>query len=606
VSYLVGDLFEATATWVGRASEDVREADLRARARGPHPVAVLPHTWQEAARRYLAALAAAAALWGRAGAGGLPYPLGAVDGFLVLQYLTAGPPLRVATGPAALPEDAAAHAWVGLLAREDAAALAEAHTALAGGAPAPAAAAASARLLRCVLLQLTRVRLSRGGDARLLCFQGQNAASAAKSARPLDLRGVGARVDAGAYAALPRPLEAFAADVRHVCDLHQAAANRAHTAFAAEAADKGAAEVAALVAAALDAALEEVGRVGGEAYVRVHAPPAAAAEAAPDAAEAAPDGAEAAGAAAAEGRHEDDAAARGALDLGRPFAPWAGCCVTCWGDEDAERLLTCQGCGCACHCYCADPQRDEPPQQGGWRCGPCAAAAGASGAADEGADRVQFARNSGAEALWALSQELASREWAEWAPARRADLLAALCALTADSLPVHDVLLNEEDQGRELRKALLAKRADLKQRQHEEAERAAAAAAGAATGAPAAAAAEGAPPEEPRHAPRRGRDPAAETEALKQRISKLEADLADIPPARLDPLGLDRHHNRYWALPAGALCGGRGDNPAAVLVERCRPAGDDRPAEPGWQVGLYSSAEQVDALVAWLNVKGKR
>ena len=93
----------------------------------------------------------------------------------------------------------------------------------------------------------------RDWHGRTLCFAGQEAAAAAKAGRPLDLRCVGARIDAGTrccegaqaaqplvpnaethtpfssppcapagvYNALPDPLTAFAADVKYVCSLYQ-------------------------------------------------------------------------------------------------------------------------------------------------------------------------------------------------------------------------------------------------------------------------------------------------------------------------------------------------------------------------------------------------
>ena len=122
---------------------------------------------------------------------------------------------------------------------------------------------------------------------------------------------------------------------------------------------------------------------------------------------------------------------------------------------------------------------------------------------------------------------------------------------------------------------------------------------------------------EPRLTSRRARDVASEAESLFQRISQLEHDVERFEPQRLDPLGMDRHYNQYWFLPAAAL---QGDplGPGAVLVERYRrdasigkEAQSDgtlewSPAEGDWQIGLYKGVESLTVLISWLNTKGVR
>jgi hypothetical protein len=113
---------------------------------------------------------------------------------------------------------------------------------------------------------------------------------------------------------------------------------------------------------------------------------------------------------------------------------------------------------------------------------------------------------------------------------------------------------------------------------------------------------------------RRGRDPAAEMEALVAKISKFEYEAAQFASQRLEPLGLDRLWRRYWLLPAAALGGGARD---AVLVERPRrdPSVDGPPGGfadggagtvPAWEVGVYRSAAELAALLSWFNPKGAR
>jgi hypothetical protein len=103
-------------------------------------------------------------------------------------------------------------------------------------------------------------------------------------------------------------------------------------------------------------------------------------------------------------------------------------------------------------------------------------------------------------------------------------------------------------------------------------------------------------------------------EALVAKISKLEYEAAQFASQRLEPLGLDRLWRRYWLLPAAALGGGARD---AVLVERPRrdPGVDGPPggfadggagAGPAWEVGVYRTAAELAALLAWVNPKGAR
>jgi hypothetical protein len=105
---------------------------------------------------------------------------------------------------------------------------------------------------------------------------------------------------------------------------------------------------------------------------------------------------------------------------------------------------------------------------------------------------------------------------------------------------------------------------------------------------------------------------------------------------RLEPVGLDRHYNRYWLLPAAAAAADpayvSADAPPLLVIERhsldsIRPAsleaadaallaggsgsGSGAPAAPaapaaGWQVGVYTSILQLQQLAQWLNPKGSR
>lgn len=625
VDFLITALFTKTAANIAEASADVTEKDICAKP--PHPVPIGPDTWQEAARRYLAIVADTAACEAKLGENGLPYPSEHFEDFLIVQYLLAGPPTALARGWGALPKGSSTHAWLGAVATDDAAALAAAGP-IEGPTPRSAPEVdESIRLQRCILRQLATVKGERGRHGRVLCFQGHGAGAATKIGRSLDLRYVGARVDAGVYAAAADPLVAFAADVAFVVELHQAAAAKGKrlSGFYDANKDKGVEEVGAMVMTKLETALEEVARVGGAAYLAEHAPPilqqqeeaaAANANAAMTEGEVKPEeegvAVKSEVTSGSDDEIDDLPDSDAVHDLKRPFAPWDGCAV-CWDDEDDERLLLCSKCGAPYHTYCLDPPLDDVPE-GEWLCPGCAPTPAT-------APKPKFPLGSGGEKIWEMAQLLGSVEYSQWDVSQRAALLSMLCMLVADSPPLRDRLVGEENAQKDMRKELHAKRTELKQKQQEEAadkrpQPAAEGDNGAATAAePAAAAA--AESAEPRMTSRRTRDAVSEIETLVQRISQLEHDVDKFEPQRLDPLGMDRHYNRYWFLPAAAL-GGDPLGPGAVLIERYlgdpmvgkeihnkKPL-EQSPAEGEWQVGVYKGVESLNTLISWLNTRGLR
>lgn len=434
---------------------------------------------------------------------------------------------------------------------------------------------------------------------------GHAAAAATKHGRSLDLRYVGARVDAGVYAAAPDPLAAFVADVRFVLELHAAAASKRQSGFADLTKDKGVDEVCAMVSSKLDAILDEVAASGAEAYLAAHAPPVTQpviawreARAAAQKAAAEPGADAEALLAGYESENEPIPVSDPVNDLGRPFAPWEGCGV-CWDDVDDARMLMCSKCSAPFHTYCLDPPVAEIPEED-WLCPGCGP--------QPAAPAPRFPVGSGAQAVWDMAQRLASGDYGSWDVGQRAALLRLLCMLVADSPQLRDLLVGEEKDAADKRKELHARQKELKNKQAEEA--AAAAAPPAAEGDAAPADAEAQPA-----ATRRSReDAAADIQSLVERISALEAEVAATTPhaPRLEPLGFDRHWNRYWALPAEAL----GDDPlgpGAVVVERSRLDGAGAPGwspaqgPPGeWEVGMYVGTDALNALIGWLNPKGER
>lgn len=552
LDFLISDLFEEAVHQVHKKSYDIRGNDLKPHAKAQHPLVLKYETWTEVARRYLTILATTSALHAKEGGSGAAYPLSRMEPWLVLQYLTAGPPTKLENhGISAAPRNAA----MSLTAVSDADALVEAEKHLMdrdvlmyNG--------TITRLLRCVLSEIANLKADRGRHGRVLCFGGAAAAAALKWGRPLDLRCIAARVDAGLYSCLPEPLEAFAADIRYVCELYNAAAAKASSDFANEHMDKGVPELAAMATSRLEAALTEISQLGQEEYLNLRLGKKQ---------EAAEQAAASAGISASDP----------VRDLSRPFAPWTGCTM-CWSEDDNHKLISCSACDCEWHLYCLSPPLDEFPI-GTWTCPRC------SEVVDKSC-QIRFAKNSGGEKAWHLAEQLSQKEYCLWTPSERAELLSMLCSLVAESHPLHEVLADEEEALKEKRKEVNTLRQEQKKRQSE----AAAASMGAYSQA------ELAP------APRSVRDE-MEMENIVKQISKLEHEMSRMPPSRLEPAGLDRQWNRYWEVSGAAFKCEAAEPPPLLVVERSSsaPGGD-------WHVGCYSTVEQIDALLAWLNKKGVR
>ncbi|KAL4450242.1 hypothetical protein ABPG77_010911 [Micractinium sp. CCAP 211/92] len=688
VDFLVTGLFEGTAQAIIGANSDVSMADLRGGGKhAHHPLTIKKETWQEAARRYLTVLATSAMTQAKdTGAAGATQPLLVMDPWVILQYLTAGPPPSLTQGAAALPRAASKTSGHCLIERADAEAVAAAEKSFAavGGADlGTEAVAAQQRLLRCVLKDVIQASKMKKGDGRVLSYGGQAAAAAAKWGRPLDLRGIAARIDAGVYTALPDPLAAFAADVRYAAQLVQAGCNKQNSLYAQEYLDKSAPELSALAVSKLESALREIAVTGAADYIAQHAPVpgqrrTSAARPTPEPASQAGDAlgavreesAEPASQPAGEGG-EDGTPGAGAVgeqraagqrqltdsvrDLDRPFAPfkevgsWRGC-VVCWSDDDPARLLPCDSCDCQWHSYCLEPPLEElPAQTEPFLCPRCQKLQGPGARCGGRPLTVEFARASGGETAWRLAQLLATTDYSDWSVADRCTLLRLLCSLSAESAALHDTLHGDEEEVREKRKEIQQMRAEVKKMQAEMAAQQQAAAAatappsaaptGAAAGGepgappPAGAASPGAalPPLPPQRSTRRAPDLNAEVERMVEKISYLENLISQKGPVRLEPIGLDRHYNRYWLLPAAATASDPAnppppEAPPLLVIERhsldslvppsvaaaaAAVMGSEAPAagssgEPGWQVGLYNSILHLQQLAQWLNPKGAR
>lgn len=589
VRFLVNDLFQRAAHHIAEENDDVREVDLRPPGKSSPPIPVDPDTWQEAARRYLATMADAAAVWARERVGHLPIslPMAALDPFLVLQYLTAGPPIELGRGIGGLPEAACDHAWHGIQDRDHAAA----HSAALSALYQPPPDVETIQLQRCLMQQLCNIKGERGRHSRLLYWHGLSAAAAQRSGLPLDLRTIAARVDAGIYARSADPLDALTSDITYAVNLHQSAAAKASSAFAAEYADKGVAEVGAMILSKLERLLDIIKAKGAQGFIEENRVPPP-----------------------IDGNDTNQRSSDAVMDLRHPFCP-SDACLGCWDDKDPVRLVQCSDCGIKMHLYCLETPPsvlEAPPDGEGWRCSHCSIA-------PEPVTAVFFAKGSEGETIWKAAEHLRDQNWASWAPAERVALLRILCALVAESPALRERLMKEEEDQKNMRKELQTKRNELKQRQQmlaEETGKADEPESNAAVDGTAAATGLPAKPHdnraENRPLSRAARELGTECESLIEQISRLEHDIEQFKPARLEPLGLDRHWNKYWLLPAAAL--GK-EGASAIVVEYASKDGEALTSENNSngaksrespRVALYYGPKLVAELISWLNPRGVR
>ncbi|KAK9824700.1 hypothetical protein WJX72_012482 [[Myrmecia] bisecta] len=663
---LVSEAVEAALDLTAEANPDVKRRDLG----GAFPP-VREDCWTEVTRRYLDLCGASRMVASSEASGGLDTALGTLVGSAPLAVLGPAVTLQtLMTGPrggdprsglAGLPLGASRSAPDAIMVRQDAASLAAAEQLLreAGGPAAAAEAAAQTRTKKACrhilwdLFNLLGPKDHTGAKAtcRTLCYEGNAAAAAARTARPLDLMTVAARVDQGVYSRMDDGLAAFASDVRGVCETMRAACRRANSPFAARMAERRASEMADLLEATLDSLVDKHG--SGSAGNTKTAGRTAHELANGDSKEEGGEPAAAAnGLAGVPGQERSSAVD----DVSRPFQPVEGCCM-CWANEDPHRILLCDGCDAGYHIYCLDPPLGEIPA-GEWYCPACARERQLHQKLPFAHRHVDLAEDD----CWTAAQQLGQHTAAELGPACLVAILSLLAGLASCTAATRQHLLSQEEKRKELRKELVELRVRLKreenERLNEERERLAAAHQ-AAKPAGEAAAGPGPVPEPSAAvaAKQGGREGAAGGKAAKGTKRKAGGEAGEegegqaerkprtrgaggegeqlVPEVALarmeelvlqiqrlvgrrEPLGYDRHWNRYWLLGSPA-------SPIGSVFVEARPGGkapqDDCPpssAEGSQTVatssaaatasawGCYQTVAQLEQLIEFLNVRGAR
>ncbi|BDA49369.1 probable lysine-specific demethylase 5A at C-terminar half [Coccomyxa sp. Obi] len=648
-------------------AQDMDPDLLKVNLSGAQP-SIREDTWPEVARRLFLLAGAAALVAAGDGSGGLDIALGPLLGSsplsvlgpsMIFPGLVAGPSTTdPRLTPAALPLGACIKAPEAILARHDGQARAAAARRLADASAESKANADGdiiaadpegiTRTCRRILLQMTLVKGSKDASGEqssgtVLCFEGASTAVAAKTAQPLDLMIVAARLDAGYYTAQGHgALDAFAADVTTVLENFKAAAKRSGLEIAARLAERKAADVAEAALVTLHSLLEEH-RARQDSNTKGARGKAAKGKASSG------DG---------EGElDEEDRRERTIVDdLSRPFVPWEGC-AACWSNDDHRNILLCDGCDLEFHHYCVVPPLPDIPS-GEWFCPACvraASAAGHSGA--ESAQQPDLALQPAGQPVLAphpavqrnefqrAAELLGAVEYADLSPVQRVEVARLLLSLASSSSLIRDELEQDAKNKKDLRRDLHDLRVKMKREAHEreehdKAERAAREAAEAEKAKKAAAKGNAADKDGKGTKSSGGNEeiPAAllvddsvkmtrareaelaeaAKDAAREKDILEEIDTVGLP--RCEALGFDRHWNRYWLL--GAWEDNKG---GAVYVERRHsgtPPREDvyeadvvgaRTAEPekvpgvgGVSWGCYGGGAAVDALIGYLNPVGLR
>lgn len=578
VGRLVEDLFDKSSRAISELDDDCKVADFRPPGRSARSCSVpmTLDTWQEVTRRLLATFASGAALRAQKGKKGLPYPLssGCLDEFTVMQYLTSGPPCKPGMGVFCLPDGCAPHAWVAMLAQEDASALAEAY----GGEPYEL----FMRIHRCILQQITDLKTDQNKqNLEVLCFEGQSAAAALKYGRGLDLRTVAARVDAGVYARMTNPNACFIEDIKQLCMLHAAAMQKSSSYFATRNGGLEVAEVAAFVVSKLEQEMDVLENLGADSYLA--------------------------------SRMSEEKDAEEHRWKNQFFPAWDNICIVCWDSEDQERMADVEGTGLRVHTYCNHKQILQNGLQV-WT------SPFSQIVCQEGESFTQFADKSDGQVLWDLACSLDTQHWQNWTIHGRMLLLNVVCQLFESSPLIHDNLMEQYKEIQKMQKELhelrQRKKYEVKQ-QKLDVKSVKDGSAASISGAQTARQENGVRLSSSRvQSLRSARDAEDEIVELTKEISKLEREILtkqDDQPIRLRSLGTDRHYNRYYYMPPEAS-GPVEESVGAVIVERslvesidgsliCPSTVED---EDNWNLGLYRGSYALDRLMNWMNTKGER
>ena len=541
IDFLVGEACEDAISSILKGDPDLRRVDFVPPTRNAHMISRTDKNWQEVLHRYLYTVAISAGLFENSSMHCINYPLDNVHPYHIIDSMTSGPTLlelSICDLNPLLSDESEQR----IVARRDALARYRATKTLA---ITEEQIAENDRLLRLALCKLYSVSTECGGTLWDTCFLGPEAALEARIGYPIDLSHIISRVECLVYQKQEDCWNSFASDLCFVCKILQVACWKGNSKLGT---DKAIAKKEAVLKSILQFLRECADLYQSKGVIGLL------------------------GKLEAEVLVQDLWLHDDTKSTPRNVPPPPGTCFICWVKGNQDDFVACGSCNMLAHPQCLKRE---------WMLGSCSLEEPSDlhcllCCHSENNERWNMSLKGPCGALWETVRSLNDEGFDQWDPSTRLDLLHLVTLLVAESPAVRDSLEGENERHKKVRLKLAAARNELRtvqqQIRKEQGEE---------------------------HSHRSLRDCEARREKLIIQVSALEQQVRFFDLPRKSPLGLDRHWNRYWSMPAEAF-----DNAKAMVVVEQNCASHDTSTEP--KLGLYCGPSEIKNLIDFLNVKGRR
>lgn len=544
IEFLVGELCEESMKIIVEGDQNLRRADFVPPTRNSRMVNVSENNWEQVLHRYMYTVAISARISGKENLHYINYPLDNVHPYHIIDSITSGPTLlELMNGDLNLLLSDEAEQRIA--ARQDALSLRRSMELLNKTPLDEMSVLKNDRMLKLVLNRLFSRSVEAGGSLWDICFLGPESCLEARLGYPMDMSHVLSRVECLVYQMEESCFASFASDVFFACKILQTACQNGGNKIGTE-------KVIARKANVLNSIFQTLKELYGT-YT-----------------DSGIDGL----LQAFEGEQGEDDVQVYSL-APRSISPPDGACFICWAKDTNDAYETCYGCKMVAHVDCLEREwrlgslkhGDEKEMQ----CMLCCSYK---------APQIEYRISTGRYgSLWKLVRYLHDYEFAAWNPSDKIELLHMVSLLVSESPGVRERLDEEEELAKSVRAKLLSARNDLKVVQQE---------------------IKTMEDKKDLVGHRSIREAEIKRERLVMKISKLEQDTKTFSPSRMVPLGFDRHWNKYWSLPKGAL---RKGDPMIIVEEGFGLLGD---VSTSPNLGFYRGPRQVDELLAYLNPEGQR
>jgi hypothetical protein len=545
IEFLTNDLCESALDAILDGNNALKRIDFAPGTRSAHVILNTQNNWQDVLHRYLFIVAMAAGLSHNEKVHYINYPMEYVHPHHIMESMTSGPTgLEVATGDLnpLLPKEAE---WR-IRARRDALCCLESMKLARDGSLNGAAddvLRKKDKALRLIFEALFRTTSESGGKFVDVCFDGQDAALEARHGIPIDFALIAAKVECMVYQLEIDWLNSFAADLFYAWKMLRTALQRESNTFGSD-------KVVGRKQDILNNILIYLRDIVD--YANTHDLDQVLAKLESD-----------------NSATDNDTAEL----IPRNISPSNQHCFICWLSQDQELFEACMSCGKHAHgdCLIREDELGSSRQSktpGEYLCLLCSSQKHSPMERRE--NYIRFPGSYGQ--LWTLVRDLGDSAIDTWTPSHRLELLRMLTLLLSEHPSIRDVLQNEEEKYKNLRKTLAAAKNELKAIQSGKQQEAT---------------------EE--KSIRQAREEEIMKEKLVMKISKAEEDVKYVPKRRMAALGVDRHWNRYWPLPNMLLH----SKEPCILVEKVSSS-----SEPSLYV--YDSLKAIEEVSEFLNPAGQR